>query len=48
MMHVKGEALLSIPLFLLKKVGKKGYNEWLDSITPEARKIYSAPIDKKK
>ena len=45
-MEVKGEVILSIPLFILKKCGRKGYNEWLDSISPEARKVYSSPIHK--
>ncbi len=48
MMEVKGSALLSIPLFLLKKVGKRGYNEWLNTLTPAARKVYGSKIDKNK
>ena len=46
MMEVKGEAVLSIPIFILKKIGSKGYNRWLDSISPEAKKVYSRPINK--
>ena len=46
MMEVKGEAILSIPLFILKKGGMKLYNKWLASISPEARKVYSSPIHK--
>ena len=45
-MEVKGEAVLSIPIFILKKIGSKGYNQWLDSISPEAKKVYSKPINK--
>ena len=40
-MEVKGEAILSIPIFILKKIGSKGYNRWLDLISPEAKKVYS-------
>ncbi|MFC1528556.1 hypothetical protein ACFL5B_01460 [Candidatus Latescibacterota bacterium] len=46
MMEVKGEAVLSLPLFILKKFGSKGYNQWLESISPEAKKVYSKPIHK--
>ena len=45
-MEVKGEAILSRPLFILKKIGSKGYNRWLDCISPEAKKVYSKPINK--
>ncbi|MCE5251514.1 hypothetical protein LLG96_14975 [bacterium] len=45
-MEVKGEALLSIPLFILKKFGNKGYERWLDSLSPHAREVYSSPIHK--
>ena len=47
-MQVRGEAMLSIPIFILKKFGSKGYNRWLDSISPLAKKVYSNPIDKSK
>ncbi len=46
MMEVKGEAILSIPIFVLKKGGIKLYNKWLDSLSPEARKVFSSPIYK--
>ena len=45
-MEVKGEAILSIPIFILKKYGKKGFNQWLDSISAEARKVYGSHIHK--
>lgn len=43
---VKGEAMLSIPLFIIKKYGNKAYNRWLNSLSPEAKKVYSSPIHK--
>ena len=43
---VKGEAMLSIPLFIIKKFGREKYQRWLDSLLPTAKKIYSRPIDK--
>ncbi|MFC1541571.1 hypothetical protein ACFL50_03870 [Candidatus Latescibacterota bacterium] len=46
MMKVKGEALISIPIFILKKIGKRGFNEWLNEISPEARTVYSTHIKK--
>ena len=46
MMKVRGEAVLSIPIFILKKFGRKEYNRWLDSLSIEARKVYSSPIHK--
>ncbi|MBT4484539.1 MAG: hypothetical protein HOC71_12780 [Candidatus Latescibacteria bacterium] len=46
MMEVKGEAVLSIPIFILKKLGSKEYNRWLSSLSPEAKKVYSKPINK--
>ncbi len=45
-MQVKGEVVLSIPIFILKKFGKKEYNRWLAVLSPEARKVYSSPIHK--
>jgi len=45
-MEVKGDALVSIPIFILKKLGKKGFNEWLDAISSDARNIYMSPIKK--
>jgi len=43
---VRGEALLSIPIFILKKFGKDKYRRWLGLLTPEARAVYSNPIPK--
>ena len=44
--RVKGEALLSIPIFILKKFNMEKYKRWLESLTPEARAVYSNPIAK--
>lgn len=45
-MKVKGEALVSLPLFILTKYGKTQYEDWLNSLSPEAKQVYSEPIDK--
>ena len=45
-MEVKGEVLLSIPLFILKKFGKKGYDQWFNTLPPSSKKIYQPPINK--
>ena len=45
-MEVKGEAVLSIPIFILKKIGTKGYKNWLELLSPEAKKVFSKPINK--
>lgn len=45
-MEVKGEALISIPLFILKKFGKKGYDHWFNILPAPAKKIYQSPISK--
>jgi hypothetical protein len=42
--EVKGEAPSSIAIFLREKFGEEGFKQWLDSISPESRRIYSAPI----
>ena len=44
--YVRGKAMLSIPLFILKKFGDKKYRLWLNSLSPEARKIYRSQINK--
>lgn len=44
--QVKGEALLSLPIFIIKKFGMDKYKRWLNMLTPEAQKIYSNPIAK--
>jgi hypothetical protein len=45
-MKVKGEIMISLPLFIINKFGNDSYNKWLKSISPEARKVYSIPINK--
>ena len=45
-MEVKGEALISIPLFILKKFGKKGYDQWYSILPEPSKKIFQSPIDK--
>jgi len=45
-MEVKGEAILSLPIFIIKKFGVDKYKNWLSSLSPRAREIYSNPINK--
>jgi len=42
--EVKGEAPASLAIFLHDKFGDKGFKQWLDSISPEARNVYSGAI----
>ena len=44
--QVKGDAIISIPIFIIKKFGKSKYIKWLNLISPEAKKVYSSPINK--
>ncbi len=43
---VKGEAMLSIPIFIIKKFGQEKYKRWLNSLSPEAKLVYGNPIAK--
>jgi hypothetical protein len=45
-MEVRGEALMSLPLFILKKFGRSGYDKWFGVLSPESKKIYQSPINK--
>ena len=45
-MKVRGEALISLPLFIMSRFGKTQYADWLNSLNPEAQKLYSEPLDK--
>ena len=45
-MEVKGEALITIPLYILKKFASKGYEKWFNALSPASRKIYESPISK--
>lgn len=45
-MEVKGEVLISLPLFIIKKFGNEEFERWLRFLTPDAKKVYSNPIIK--
>ncbi|MFC1551256.1 hypothetical protein ACFL6P_01700 [Candidatus Latescibacterota bacterium] len=45
-MDVKGEAILSLPIFILKRFGQRGYDKWFNALSPEAQGIYRSAIDK--
>jgi hypothetical protein len=44
---VKGEVLISLPLFIKKKFGESKFERWLKTLSPEANKVYSSPIEPK-
>ena len=46
MMEVKGEALQSIPLFIIKYHGREAYTRWLDALPVETRNIFKGNIEK--
>jgi hypothetical protein len=46
MMEVKGEAILSLPIFIIKQFGKRSYDKWFEALSPEAQGIYRSEIDK--
>jgi hypothetical protein len=43
-MEVKGTAIITIPLFIKDRFGEGGLNQWIDALTPEARKVYPASV----
>jgi hypothetical protein len=43
-MEVKGTAISAIPEFIVAKFGKEGLNQWLNSLTESARKVYGGSI----
>lgn len=43
-MYVRGSVIASIPRFVQKKFGKKGYQQWLDAVSAETHNIYVLPI----
>ncbi len=43
-MEVKGAAIIIIPPFIKDRFGEEGFNQWIDALTPEARKVYQAPL----
>jgi hypothetical protein len=40
----QGTAIITIPLFIKERFGKRGLNQWKDALTPEARKVYPASV----
>ncbi len=45
-MEVKGEAILSLPMFIIKRFGLRAYDKWFDALSPEAKGIYRSEIRK--
>lgn len=43
-MEVKGAALASVPVFVLRKFGPEGLSRWLNSLSPRAHEIYKGTI----
>ncbi len=43
-MVVKGIALESTPKFILKKLGEDAHKKWINSLSENAKKVYSMPI----
>jgi hypothetical protein len=43
-MEVKGTAIVAIPLFIKARFGEGGVNQWIDALTPEARKVYPSSV----
>ncbi len=43
-MSVKGPAIAVLPLFVKERFGKSGLDDWLEAISPQARKIYTSQI----
>jgi hypothetical protein len=42
--EVKGTAIITIPLFIKERFGEGGLSQWIDALTPEARKVYQVSI----
>ena len=42
--EVKGTAIISILLFIKERFSVGGLNQWIDALTPEARKVYQASV----
>jgi len=42
--EVKGAAIITIPLFIKERFGEGGLNQWINALTPEARKVYPALV----
>ena len=43
-MQVKGTAIKFMPEFIMKKFGEAKYRQWLDSLPPNSKDIYSSNI----
>jgi len=43
-MKVKGTAIITVPLFVKERFGHGGFNQWLNALTPDARKVYQASV----
>jgi len=43
-MEVKGTAIVTLPLFIKERFGERGFNQWINALTPEARKVYQGPV----
>ena len=43
-MRVKGTAVLTLPLFIQEKFGREGLEEWLTSLSEEAKEVYGYPV----
>ena len=43
-MEIKGTAVISLPKFIREKFGDESYGQWLDSLSPEARDIYTGNL----
>jgi len=43
-LEVKGAAIITIPLFIKERFGEGGSNQWINALTPGARKIYPASV----
>ena len=46
MMEVKGEALQSLPLFIIKHHGRDAYSRWLNALPLETRRFFRGDIEK--
>ena len=38
--EVKGTAIVTVPLFIKERFSEGGLNQWINALTPEARKVY--------
>jgi hypothetical protein len=45
-MEVKGEAILSLPIFIINNFGQRAYDRWFEALSPEAQGVFRSSIDK--